>query len=239
MRTLLKHRLLVGLIALLVVGGAGGAYAATQSANNPRQAFLNDVAKRLNVTPQQLQSAIRGAFLDRLEAAVKAGRLTQAQANQISQRLAQGGPIFPLPAPGFARPAPGFNRPLLGAGQGHGELAAAAQYLGLTDLQLFTDLHSGKTLAQIAQSRGKSVTGLEQALIANAQTRLDRMVAAGWLTKAQEQLELSRLKTRIAQVVNRARLQQPRLAGPPRALGFGVPGDGGPGFGAPPLPPPA
>ena len=77
---------------------AGGAYAATQSSGpNTRQAFLNDVAKRLHVSPQQLSSALNGATTDQLQAEVKAGQITQAQANALEQRLKNGGQSFPCP----------------------------------------------------------------------------------------------------------------------------------------------
>src|SRR5205823_9479933 len=81
----------IGTATLAVAALGGGAYAATQSSSNPRQAFLNDVAKRLHVTPQQLQSAVKGAYLDRLQAAVAAGKLTQGQANAIKQRIQRYG----------------------------------------------------------------------------------------------------------------------------------------------------
>ncbi|MGN6170510.1 MAG: hypothetical protein ACTHQQ_20415, partial [Solirubrobacteraceae bacterium] len=92
MQRRLKRNLVIGLAALSVAAFAGGAYAATQSsAPNPRQAFLNDVAKRLHVTPQQLTQALNGATNDQLQAAVKAGRLTQAQADKLAQRLKRSG----------------------------------------------------------------------------------------------------------------------------------------------------
>src|SRR5207302_573533 len=81
MQSMLKRKAVIGTATLAVAALGGGAYAATQSSSNPRQAFLNDVAKRLHVTPQQLQSAVKGAYLDRLQAAVAAGKLTQGQAN--------------------------------------------------------------------------------------------------------------------------------------------------------------
>jgi hypothetical protein len=91
-----RRKLVIGVVALALAAGAGGAYAATQSAASPRHAFLNDIAKRLHVTPQQLAAAIHAAAVDQLQAAVKAGRLTQAQANAIEKGLKQGGPV-PLP----------------------------------------------------------------------------------------------------------------------------------------------
>ena len=87
-----KRKLTIGMTALAAAAFAGGAYAATQeSAAVGRQAFLNDVAKRLNVTPKQLDGALQGAYLDQLQAAVAAGKITQAQANAIKHRLQRTG----------------------------------------------------------------------------------------------------------------------------------------------------
>jgi hypothetical protein len=197
-----RRRVVVGMVALAVAAFAGGAYAATQSSTNSRQAFLDDVAKRLNVTPAQLESAIKGAFLDRLNAAVKAGTLTQAQATQIEQRLQQTGtiPFFGPRALGgglgrfFFAPRGPTLRMRLGKG---GALAAAAGYLGLTRAQLMKDLASGQTFAQIAKAQGKSLQGLESAVLAAFRSRLDSAVAAGRITKAQEQQLLNGLSARI------------------------------------------
>src|SRR5437879_4271041 len=87
MHRILKHKLLAGATVAAVVALGGGAYAATHSGTSQRQAFLNDVAKRLNVSPSQLSSALKGAYIDRLNAAVKSGILTQAQANAIEKRI--------------------------------------------------------------------------------------------------------------------------------------------------------
>jgi hypothetical protein len=209
----LKRNLVIGLAALAVAGFAGGAYAATQSsAPNTRQAFLNDVAKRLHVTPQQLTQALNGATVDQLQAAVKAGRLTQAQADKLAQRLKRSGTAPAIPfgfgfglGPRFIHPpGPGF----LGPGGFGGRLArpfelrAAASYLGLTDAQLFQQLSSGKSLAQIATSKGKTASGLEQAMTTAIKTRLDKLVANKMITAAQEQRLLTRLSARLSTVIN-------------------------------------
>ncbi len=104
----LKRNVVLVVAALAVAAFAGGAYAATQSSGpNTRQAFLNDVAKRLHVTPKQLSSALNGATTDQLQAQVKAGQITQAQANALEQHLKNGGatPFLPL-TPGLAGPRP-------------------------------------------------------------------------------------------------------------------------------------
>ena len=210
-----KKQYALGAAALATAALAGGAYAATQSGSNPRQAFINDVAKRLNVSPDRLTAALKAAMIDRINQAVKDGRITQAQANAIEQRINSGqGPMFFGPRPGF-----GLHR-----GLRHGALKAAASYLGLTHKQLVDQLRSGKSLADVAKAQGKSTSGLEQAMTAAVKSRLDKAVSSGRITAQQEQLILQRLQSRLDELVNRV---------PPRF------GDlrGGPPPGGPPGPP--
>lgn len=195
-----KRKLVVGLTVLAVAALAGGAFAATQGSSNPRQAYLNDVAKRLNVTPAQLQSALKGAAIDQLDAAVKAGKLTQAQANALKQGIQQGAPGG---AP-FLGPPPGFGPGPFGP-RGEvffGPVAAAAKYLGLSRAQLRDQLASGKSLAQIAKAQGKTASGLEQAMTASVKARLDKAVANKRITAAQEQRMLKGLTAGIDDMVN-------------------------------------
>lgn len=226
----LKRNLVIGLAALAVAALAGGAYAATQSsAPNTRQAFLNDVAKRLHVTPQQLAQALNGATLDQLQAAVKAGRLTQAQADKLAQGLKRSGSApfgFGFgPAPRFVHPpGPGFpGRPGFFGGRlgGPFELPAAAGYLGLTSAQLFQQLSGGKSLAQIAVSRGKTASGLEQAMTNSIKTRLDKLVANKMMTAAQEKTVLSRLSAKLSTVINQKGLMT--FKGPRFRFRYGAP----------------
>jgi uncharacterized coiled-coil protein SlyX len=96
---------------------------------------------------------------------------------------------------------------------GHPGPAAIASYLGLTPVQLREQLRSGKTLAQIAVAQGKSVSGLEDAIYADVQAHLDQAVTNGRLSAAREQAMLTRLKTRLDDIVNHA---FPALARPLR-----------------------
>ncbi|MGZ4303296.1 MAG: hypothetical protein ACXVSL_00300 [Solirubrobacteraceae bacterium] len=215
-----KRKLAIGSTVLAVAAFAGGAVAATQgSSQNPRQQYLNDVAKRLNVTPAQLESALKGASLDQLQAAVKAGKLTQAQANALKQRIqhgAAGGAPFIGPPPPFGPrgfgPGPfGLHRALL-----FGPAAGAAKYLGLTEAQLVKQLQSGESLADIAKAQGKTTAGLEQAITSSLKARLDKAVANKRITAAQEQQLLKGLSARINDLVNNTprKLPGPGAPGP-------------------------
>jgi hypothetical protein len=245
-RRMRKQRFAISLAALgLAAAAGGGAYAAARGGGSAsrEQSLIADVAQRLHVTPTQLTDAVKAAMADQIDAAVRAGRLTQAQANELKQRIQQApglpfGPMFGPPGPhGF-----GFRGP----GEMHGAgliLDAAAPYLGLSEDQLRQQLRSGKSLAQVASAQHKSVSGLEQAITSAVRSRLDKAVAAGRITKAQEQQRLSRLSQALPSIVNRPPPPLPPVGGPhfggpgPRPDGpqFGGPGPGpdGPQFGGP------
>jgi hypothetical protein len=197
MHATLKRKIAVGSTVLAAAAFAGGAYAATTSATNPRQAFLDDVAKRLNVTPQQLSAALQGAFEDRLQAAVAAGKLTQAQANALKKRIQQKGAAPLGPGPGLFGPGPRFFKGAPGPGLAGGRFSAAASYLGISETQLLKDLQGGKSLAQIASSQHKTVAGLKAAMTAAIKAKLDKAVSAKMLTSAQEQQILKKLSSAL------------------------------------------
>ncbi|HYZ78837.1 MAG TPA: hypothetical protein VE596_15840 [Gaiellaceae bacterium] len=203
----LKLKLGAGVAAAAAVAGGGAAIAADRiGSNDDTQAVVNDAAKQLGVTPSALSAALKNALENRVDEAVAAGRLTKEQGDELKQRIESGD--FPL-----------FFGPRGGHVVHFGELDAAASYLGLTEAELRTQLESGKTLAQVAKDRGKSVDDLIQALVDSATKRLDADVAAGRLTKAEEQQILSGLKQRITDFVNGLRDHDFRFdrgfAGPP------------------------
>jgi hypothetical protein len=192
----------------------------------------------LNVSPQRLASAIKAAEIDRLNAAVKDGRLTRAQANAIKQAIETKGPPFVGPGPGPVLPPGPMGGPPLFGGSPPFDLArpfaAAAGYLGLRESQLFKDLHSGRSLAEITKARGKSVSGLERTITATIKSRLDRAVAAGRLPKSQEQQILKRLSIKLNDLINKT---PPALEpGTPPAPGSETPPAPGPGRHLGPIP---
>jgi hypothetical protein len=223
-----KRKVVAAGVAALAVGGAGAGIAATKMANSPsaeNKAIVDATAKNLGIEPSKLTAALEKALEDRVDAAVAAGRLTKQQGDALKQRIESGDVPF------FAGPGPGFDRHFGFGGPGmhvvHEGLDAAAGYLGLTEAQLQSKLESGKTLAQVAKDQGKSVDGLENALVKEAQTKLDQAVKDGRLTKAQEQQMLSGLKQHIGDLVNGKVPDRPRF-GFHRGFGFRGDGPGGP-----------
>jgi hypothetical protein len=83
-----------------------------------------------------------------------------------------------------------------------GALDTAATYLGMTVSDLQSALRSGKTLADEAAAKGKTVDGLVQALLAPVKTELDKRVTAGDITAAQETTILSNQTTHLTDLVN-------------------------------------
>jgi hypothetical protein len=153
-----------------------------------------------------LIDALVAAEKTEIAAAVTAGRLTQAQADQILPTLAAW---FKALVNGTA-PEHGRGGPLGGHGFGHGpggdELTAAGGYLGLGESALVTQLQAGKTLAQIADAtNGKSAAGLIDALVAAEKTEIAAAVTAGRLTQAQADQVLPTLAARFKALVNGVR----------------------------------
>src|SRR5690349_18848868 len=91
-----RKKLIAGAATLAVLAGGSAAVAATTDRKAEETAVLTDAAKRLGVSADQLRSALSSAEDAQLDAAVKAGTLTQAQADAIKQRRAADGTVLSL-----------------------------------------------------------------------------------------------------------------------------------------------
>src|ERR671910_1667552 len=111
--------------------------------------------------------------------------------------------------------APGKAKPRAAEAHQRGLLPAAAAYLGVTPVALRTELRSGKSLAQVATAKGKSVDGLESALLNALRTRVQAARAAGKIDAARADRLLQRapqLVERIVSATPRARTARARGA---------------------------
>ena len=194
--------MVVGIVAAIMAVSAGVAIAGgALGSDTERQAFLNDAAKRLDVTPAELEAALQGAFEARIDAAVAAGKLTKEQADAMKQRSKNGGlPLFGGRGHGGFGGEGGDHRGGHGGRHGPG-LATAATYLGLTEAQLRAELESGKSLADVAKAKGKSVDGLRAKLEAGVEAKLDAAVEAGRITRAQADEMLARMTERLDDMI--------------------------------------
>ena len=160
---------------------------------------LNAVAVKLGVQPAALRTAVKDVLKAQVDQQVKDGNLTPAQATAIKDRIANGSVHI------------GVGPPDADIGLAD----AAAAYLGLTPAALHTALEGGKSLADVAKDKGKTVDGLKAAILAKATTNLAAAVAAGDLTAAQRDAALTRLKSSLDDIVTHTHADGPRRGGPP------------------------
>jgi hypothetical protein len=157
------------------------------------------------------------AIKNALAGLVKDGTITQEQADKVATTLDSK-----LPERGF-----GGHGMRIGAG-----LDEVASIIGITPSELRTQLRSGKTLAEIAKSKGISQDTLVSKLLAAAKTRLAAEVKAGRLTQARADEITKNLSARITEMVTHS--------GPMGMRGHGRFGDDdgdGPDDDAPPAAP--
>jgi hypothetical protein len=222
----LRRNIAIGAAAATAVAGGGIAVATTTSTtrSDERTAYLNDVAQRLNVTPDKLTEALKGAYFDRLDAAVTAGRLTQAQADAAKKRVTDGAPVPFGPGGGPGGPGPGPGGPGMGKHGRGGPLGggpaldAAATFLGMSAADVRKALRSGKTLAALATDKGKTEDDLVAALVTAEKAQLDKAVTAQRLTAAQRDKIEADLPARL-----KAFVEGKRPAGGPPGAGPGAP----------------
>jgi hypothetical protein len=215
-----KRKLAVGAAGFAVLAGGGGAYAAGTSSSSPgtiavkpadhaaeQKAFLDDVAKRLNVTRDQLDAAVKGAAEARIDAAVAAGKLTKEQGEEAKKRIASGG----LPLLGGLRGGggPGFGHGGPGRIFGGFGFDGAATYLGLSEDALRTQLQSGKSLADVAKAQNKDVAGLKAAMKASVTKQLDQAVTDKRLTAEQRTKILADIDDRLDDFINATPPERP------------------------------
>jgi len=165
--------LAASLTAIVLATGVSSAVAAD------RPSFADEVAKNLGVTPEKLRAAFKAALVARVDAAVKAGRLTPEQAAKLKERIEKANGLGLGARKGFAAKRKAFgNRIGKRAGKG-----PAATYLGMTREALMAELKKGKSLAQVARDKGKGVDGLVAAMVKPFQERLAKAVEAKRLTQ--------------------------------------------------------
>ena len=187
---------LPGAALVALMAGAVAVQAATPSPSSkrPAQIFIDKLAGILHVSSNQAQSDLKQAELQTIDQLLKDGRITQAQADAMKQRVQSGNfPGWGFPSGGLKHGArlPGT----LAQDLRKAELDAAAKALHLSSSSdLMTQLKSGKSLSDLEQSAGVTDATLRDALKNAAKTVLDKAVKAGTITQAQEDAMLKRIQ---------------------------------------------
>ena len=190
------------------------------------------VAKAHNVEVQKVIDALVADKKDEVAAALKAGTITQAQADQELANAAQFA-TDQVNGTGFG---PGGRG---GPGGGHGfgdgpneavsDASVVAKAIGISESDLTTALAGGQSVAAVAKAHNVAVETVIDALVADGKTEIADAVKAGTMTRAQADQELTNLTQRVTDQVNGTGFGPGGRGGP--GGGFGGRGHGGPGSG--------
>ena len=186
-------------LAAALVAVAALAFGAGSAAAADTPSLGDAVAARLGITGDQLRAAFKTELNARIDAAVAAGRLTPDQGAKLKERIANAKGLGIVVRRAFAERHKGLVGRIV---QVH-RLGAAAKYLGMTPKELRTARQSGRSLAQIAASKGKSVDGLVAAIVAPAKARAAKAVSNGKLTQQRADELIARLTERVKALVER------------------------------------
>lgn len=192
--------------------------ASTTTASTPDatvEDFIAKLAARLGIDETTLKTDLTQTSLDELSAQVAAGKLTQAQADQITTSINNGDNYFfgvgggpgGHGGPGGMRGGPG--------GLFDHDSAALATFLGIDQATLKSDLQGGQTLATIATAQGETRDELKTFLTNEVTTELNAQVTAGKLTQAQATDMLSQFTANLDNQIDST----------PPQRGTGGPGD--------------
>lgn len=220
-----RRRYAIIAVTALAAAGGGAAIAATHDdqGKQAEDAILSDAATRLDVDAGDLHDALSAAEQAQLDQAVKDGKLTQEQADDIKEHMQESGRVLGIP-PGPPGPG-GPHGPFVGGPLGPEVFDAIAKELGISGDELHSQLESGKTLRQVAKANGKTVADVKSA----ARTAIEKQLAAdvddGRITKRQA----ARIRKDMPRILS-------RLVNGPRHWRRGGPPP--PPMGPPPGPPP-
>jgi hypothetical protein len=179
-----------------------------------RDFFLNAFASHLGVSSDKVKEAYSGAYSDTLDQAVKDGKITQEQADQLKNKLANG--MNQGDIPGFSEPRGGRHgfggRGFEGGGFGFTKglgLDSFAKALNMSVTDLSTALRSGKTIADVAKEQNVDLTQVKTHVLADLKATLDQAVTNGKLTQTQADTIYSRTESNFDNLVNQKWPERP------------------------------
>jgi polyhydroxyalkanoate synthesis regulator phasin len=186
---------LAGAISFGVVMAQGSGGSGSSDHQAARQAYIDQLAQQLGIDSSKLTDAVRATDLAQIQQYLKDGKITQAEADALTQR------INAAATPPFGVPAHPHARQFFQVG-GVGDLGDVAQFLNTDTTTIKDALKGGQSLAQVAQAHGKTADELKTFLTDKATQRIKDAVADGKITQAQADTITSNLSSRLDKIIN-------------------------------------
>ena len=160
---------------------------------------LATIAESKGVAVQKVIDAIVTEVKAHVADEVASGELTQAEADaKLADVTAKVTEMV------------NSTRPMRGEGGPRGErggpgVDAVTSVLGMTADELHMELHSGKSLATIAESKGVAVQKVIDAIVTEVKAHVADEVASGELTQAEADAKLADVTAKVTEMVNSTR----------------------------------
>ncbi|MHB8375941.1 MAG: hypothetical protein ACYDEB_03185 [Dehalococcoidia bacterium] len=178
---------------------------AAAATNNKGQqavdAFIARVAANLNVSPDQLKTAVKNAALQTIDEQVAAGKLTQAQGDKIKAAINSG--KYPELARLFGRHE---ERREHGVQRFRKEIVdSAAKAIGIQPKALVTELKSGKSIADVAAEHNVALSAVKTQITGDVQAKLNTLVQDKKITQARADAIMKALTNNLDKILNHHR----------------------------------
>ena len=164
---------------------------------------ISDVAKAKNIDLATVKAALLAEAKAHIDAEVAAGKLTAAEGvTKLAEKTARIDTM--LTTAGLpARGPQGMGGHKGKGGPGKFMSATLATTLKLTQEELKTQLHSGKSLADVAKAQNVDIADVKTVLTSEFTAHLAEEVTSGKHTQAEADAKLAEFKTNLDTMVNR------------------------------------
>ena len=163
---------------------------------------IADVAKAKNIDLAAVKAALLTEAKAHIDAEVAAGKHTAAEGvTKLAEKTSRIDTM--LTTAGLPARGPQGMGGLKGKGGGKFMSATLATTLKLTQEELRTQLHSGKSLADVAKAQSVDIADVKTVLTSDFTAHLAEEVTSGKHTQAEADAKLAEFKTNLDTMVNR------------------------------------
>jgi len=160
-------------------------------------AFIDKVAANLNVSPDQLKTAVKNAAVQTVDEQVAAGKLTQEQGDKIKAAIDSG--KYPQLRRLFEAHQTIVRR------VERGLVESSAKAIGITPKDLASELKAGKSIADVAAEHNVPLDTVKSQVTSAAQTKLDQLVKDGKISQTQADTAMQKLQSNLDKILNHQR----------------------------------